>query len=85
MTTSSSALMTWPCPTALELWMAGKQLSVQPTINPTASLRDCKLGAYTEVGPRTVLIEVTMGDYSYVVNDAQITYTAIGNSARSPP
>ncbi|HMM89164.1 transferase hexapeptide repeat family protein [Bradyrhizobium sp.] len=58
--------------------MAGKQLSVQPTINPTASLRDCKLGAYTEVEPRTVLLEVTMGDYSYVVNDAQITYTTIG-------
>ncbi|MBA7698878.1 Chloramphenicol acetyltransferase [subsurface metagenome] len=58
--------------------MAGKQLSVQPTIDPTASLRECKLGAYTEVGARTILLEVSMGDYSYVVNDSQITYTTIG-------
>jgi phosphonate metabolism protein (transferase hexapeptide repeat family) len=58
--------------------MAGKQLSVQPTIDPTASLRECKLGAYTEVGARTILLEVSMGDYSSVVNDSQITYTTIG-------
>ncbi len=36
------------------------------------------LGAYCEVGARTMLLDVTMGDYSYVVNDAQITYTTIG-------
>jgi phosphonate metabolism protein (transferase hexapeptide repeat family) len=58
--------------------MAGKQLSVHPTVDPTASVRDSKLGAYTEVGPRTILLEVTMDDYSYVVNDGQITYTTIG-------
>jgi len=58
--------------------MAGKQLSVHPTVDPTASLRDSKLGAYTEVGARTILLEVTMDDYSYVVNDSQITYTTIG-------
>ena len=58
--------------------MAGKQLSVEPTIDPTAKLHDTKLGAYCEVGPRTILHEVAMGDYSYVVNDAQITYTTIG-------
>src|ERR1700742_2780886 len=58
--------------------MAGKQLSVQPTVDASASVRDCRLGAYTEVGARTILLEVTMADYSYVVNDAQITYTAIG-------
>jgi len=58
--------------------MAGKALSVEPTIDPTATLRDTQLGAYSEVGARTILQEVTMGDYSYVVNDAQITYTTIG-------
>ena len=58
--------------------MADQSLSVQPTIDPTASLRDCKLGRYTEVGARTILLEVTMDDYSYVVNDSQITYTTIG-------
>ena len=58
--------------------MAGKMLSVEPTIDPTAKLHETKLGAYCEVGPRTVLHEVSMDDYSYVVNDAQITYTTIG-------
>lgn len=58
--------------------MAGKQLSLTPFVDPSASLVDTQLGAYTEVGARTVLQEVTMGDYSYVVNDAQITYTTIG-------
>ena len=62
----------------MRMQMAGKQLSVQPTIDASASLRECKLGAYTEVGARTILLDVAMGDYSYVVNDAQITYTTIG-------
>jgi phosphonate metabolism protein (transferase hexapeptide repeat family) len=58
--------------------MAGKTLSTEPHIDPSATLRDSRAGAYCEVGPRTILQEVTMGDYSYVVNDAQITYTTIG-------
>jgi phosphonate metabolism protein (transferase hexapeptide repeat family) len=62
----------------VEIRMAGKMLSVEPTIDPTAKLHDTRLGAYCEVGARTILHEVTLGDYSYVVNDAQITYTTIG-------
>lgn len=58
--------------------MTGKMLTVEPTIDSTAKLHEVKLGAYCEVGPRTMLHEVTMQDYSYVVNDAQITYTTIG-------
>src|ERR1700736_4582618 len=58
--------------------MAGKMLLVEPTIDPSANLHDTRLGAYCEVGARTILHEVTLGDYSYVVNDAQITYTRIG-------
>ena len=58
--------------------MAGKMLTVEPTIDPTAKLHDTGLGAYCEVGARTMLHDVVMGDYSYVVNDAQITYTTIG-------
>ena len=63
---------------SLEGRMAGKTLSIEPTIDPTAKLQGAKLGAYCEVGARTVLQDVEMGDYSYVVNDAQITYTSIG-------
>ena len=58
--------------------MAGKTLSVEPTVDPTAKLQETRLGAYCEVGARTMLLDVEMGDYSYVVNDAQITYTTIG-------
>src|ERR1700692_2785831 len=58
--------------------MAGKILSFEPTVDPTAKLHDTKLGAYCEVGARTILHEVSMDDYLYVVNDAQITYTTIG-------
>ena len=58
--------------------MAGKVLSVEPTIDPSAKLHDTRLGAYCEVGARTTLLDVAMDDYSYVVNDAQITYTTIG-------
>jgi phosphonate metabolism protein (transferase hexapeptide repeat family) len=58
--------------------MAGKMLSVEPTIDPTAKLHGTNLGAYCEVGARTILQEVMMGDYSYVVNDAQISYATIG-------
>jgi phosphonate metabolism protein (transferase hexapeptide repeat family) len=58
--------------------MAGKILSVTPLVDSSAQLRHTELGAYCEVGARTILLEVTMGDYSYVVNDSQITYTTIG-------
>src|SRR6202048_4917308 len=79
---SSSAPMTcgfWINPHCLgEARMAGKMLSVEPIIDPSAKLHDTRLGAYCEVGARTILHEVTMDDYSYVVNDAQMTYTTIG-------
>ena len=58
--------------------MSQKKLSLAPTIAPSASVRDCVLGRYTEVGARTVLVETQMGDYSYVVNDANIISTTIG-------
>ncbi|UTD26445.1 chloramphenicol acetyltransferase [Bradyrhizobium sp. WD16] len=58
--------------------MTAKMLSVVPAVDPSAQLTDARLGAYCEVGARTVLHDVTIGDYSYVVNDSQITYTTIG-------
>ena len=56
----------------------GKTLGDQPLIDPTASVRDSRLGAWTEVGARTTLAEVEMGDYSYVVHDSQIIYASLG-------
>src|SRR6201991_365483 len=58
--------------------MAGKALSIEPLVDPSAKVQQVTLGAYCEVGARTMLLDVTMGDYSYVVNDSQITYTTIG-------
>ncbi len=58
--------------------MAAKMLSIEPTVDATADLHGTRLGAFCEVGPRTILHEVTMDDYSYVVNDSQITYATIG-------
>jgi phosphonate metabolism protein (transferase hexapeptide repeat family) len=58
--------------------MAAKTLSPRPLIHPTADVRACVLGSYTEVGARTSLLEVTLCDYSYVVNDSSIAYATVG-------
>jgi len=55
-----------------------KRLALTPLVDPSASVRDCVLGRYTEVGARTSMIESRMDDYSYVVNDCEIIYTSIG-------
>jgi phosphonate metabolism protein (transferase hexapeptide repeat family) len=55
-----------------------KALSTVPLIHPTAQVRNSRLGAYTEIGARTRLLEVALGDYSYVVNDSEIAYTTFG-------
>jgi phosphonate metabolism protein (transferase hexapeptide repeat family) len=54
------------------------RLGLTPLIDPTAEVVRSSLGRYTEVGARTTLLEVEMGDYSYVVNDADIAYARIG-------
>jgi phosphonate metabolism protein (transferase hexapeptide repeat family) len=58
--------------------MPATKLSTIPVVDPTASLTAATLGAYTEVGARTKLLEVELGDYSYVVNDSDIAYAKIG-------
>jgi phosphonate metabolism protein (transferase hexapeptide repeat family) len=55
-----------------------KQLSVLPSIHPDAKVIGSRLGAYTEVGARTVIQETVMGDYSYITNDGNVIYTRIG-------
>src|SRR5580693_10107453 len=58
--------------------MPGTTLSTTPLIHPSAEVRDCRLGAYCEVGARTQLLEVELGDYSYIVNDSDAAYATIG-------
>lgn len=54
------------------------RLGITPSIHPDAIVTNSRLGAYTEVGARTVISESAMGDYSYIVQDGQIDMTTIG-------
>jgi phosphonate metabolism protein (transferase hexapeptide repeat family) len=53
-------------------------LSEQPTVHPSASVIDCELGAWTEIGPDTILERSSLGDYSYVMQRCQIVGSSIG-------
>jgi phosphonate metabolism protein (transferase hexapeptide repeat family) len=55
-----------------------KQLSVEPFIHPEARVADSSLGAYTEVGARTVIQESRLEDYSYITNDGNVIHAWIG-------
>ena len=55
-----------------------KKLSEKPTIHPTAYVKECILGSWTEIGARSRYNETTFGDYSYDDGDVIITYTEIG-------
>lgn len=54
------------------------QLGRRPLIHPTATLRDCRMGPWTAVGARSVLLGTSLGAYSYVVEDAEIANADIG-------
>ncbi|TCT05616.1 chloramphenicol acetyltransferase [Aquabacter spiritensis] len=55
-----------------------RPLGPEPTIDPQAHVTASRLGRYTEIGPRVRLLDVEMGDYSYVARDAEIAYSGIG-------
>lgn len=55
-----------------------KLLGSTPLIDDSAQFRNCSFGAYVEVGARAKLLEISMDDYSYVVNDTDIAYASIG-------
>lgn len=54
------------------------KLSTAPLIDPTARLSDCRLGRYTEVAEFCRLSEVTLGDYSYIMEGGQAWCADIG-------
>lgn len=58
--------------------MAGHQLGLDPLIHAGATVRDCRLGRYTEIGPGTSIVETTFDDYSYVAGRSDIIYAAVG-------
>jgi phosphonate metabolism protein (transferase hexapeptide repeat family) len=55
-----------------------KSLGERPAIDPSATVRDSELGPWSEVGPRTSIVESTFDAYSYVTSDSQIIYSRIG-------
>lgn len=55
-----------------------KQLGTHPLIASTATVRESTLGAFVEVGERTKIVESSLDDYSYIVNDGNVIYTTIG-------
>jgi phosphonate metabolism protein (transferase hexapeptide repeat family) len=59
-------------------FMSTKKLTTTPLIHPSADVRGSRLGAYTEVGARTQLLDVVLDDYSYIVNDSEVAYTTFG-------
>ncbi|WP_078706733.1 DapH/DapD/GlmU-related protein [Consotaella salsifontis] len=52
--------------------------SSEPRIHPTAELKGVKLGRFAEIGPRCVLREVTVGDFSYFERGGEAIYAKIG-------
>ena len=67
------------------------QLSETPTIHPDATVSECELGAWTEVGKGTMMKASQMGDYSYITQHCHVVWTTIGkfcsiaNAARINP
>ncbi|SMX27659.1 Chloramphenicol acetyltransferase [Pelagimonas phthalicica] len=53
-------------------------LSEAPTIHPEASVSDCELGVWTEVGRGTMMKSSKLGDYSYITKDCHVVWTTIG-------
>ncbi|HYZ15937.1 MAG TPA: hypothetical protein VE591_06030 [Candidatus Acidoferrum sp.] len=58
--------------------MSATGINAEPRVDPSATIRDSRLGAWTAVGARTSIVESTLGDYSYAVSDCQIIYSQIG-------
>jgi len=58
--------------------MGFDRLGETASIDPSATVKDCRIGRYTEVGPRTSLIETTLDDYSYIMGDGDVIYSTIG-------
>jgi phosphonate metabolism protein (transferase hexapeptide repeat family) len=53
-------------------------LRPEPTVHESCTVRDAELGAWTDLGPRTSIVEATFGDYSYTAGDVSIIYADVG-------
>ncbi|TDX00840.1 DapH/DapD/GlmU-related protein [Dinghuibacter silviterrae] len=55
-----------------------KKLGEEPRIHPTCVVRNSSVGAWTDLGAHTSLVDSSFGDYSYTAGDVQIIYSDIG-------
>ncbi len=60
---------------------APENLGPEAVVAPSALVRNCALGAYTEIARDAVLVETSLGDYSYVMERSDIIYSVIGKFA----
>lgn len=56
-----------------------KKLTKSPHIHPSATVVDCSLGEYTDIGPNCKMYESEMGAYSYLAGDVSVIWSSIGN------
>ncbi|MBK9441897.1 MAG: acetyltransferase [Comamonadaceae bacterium] len=57
------------------------RLGLAPTLAPTASVRNCRFGRYTEVGDLVQMTQCLLDDYSYVQPYCDLMSTDIGKFA----
>jgi phosphonate metabolism protein (transferase hexapeptide repeat family) len=55
-----------------------KRLSEAPTIHSTSRVYFSEIGAWTEIGPNSQIVESTFGEYSYVASEFEIIYSDVG-------
>lgn len=55
-----------------------KTFGVEPYIHEGVRLLDSYLGAYTEIGTNSLLIETRFDDYSYLAGHNDLIYTTVG-------
>src|SRR5215213_2486883 len=65
-------------PESLKEKRLGKSLSEEPMIHDDCVIVDSNIGAWTEIGRGTMIIESSFGDYSYTAGDVDMIYTEVG-------
>lgn len=54
------------------------KVGLEPSIHPSASVKNSQLGRYTEVAERCRIDEAELGDYSYIMQDGSVWCATIG-------
>jgi hypothetical protein len=57
------------------------RLGPEPSVHPTAEVRDSSLGRYTEVLEDCLMLESSLGDYAYLSSGCDVAYADIGKFA----